>query len=456
MCYVRKIGIVTNPFLTGSKNQEFAYHPCSIIRGLLYQVWFVKIGGSNQIQENMNAEEKLLEVRIDEAFSNGNNQLGLKLLRNLSSSRIDDAEVYHRLAVIEEQIGSPQNSRAAYLRCLKLAPNNPLAYLYAGYCLQHQGQINEAVSLYSLGAEIDEGILSLWQDPEQSEWTRLRSGVANKTMRKFLSELHLESVGSKASDVRIAKAIWTRTHDQPFQFAQAQQKPQLYYIPELPAKSYALRARGSLNWPWVKPFEKAAKEIKQELLTALPDVRAKGRPYLPGGLNLDERFDPLVGSLNWTALDLYKDGELNQSLASYFPRTLSALMPAGSTSGDPNVPLYNLHDTPFEVFFSLLKPGHHIVSHYGLSNHSLTVHLPLVVPRDCWLRVGTEKHIWKEGELVAFDDTFEHEAMNGSTEERIVLIFSIWHPDLSRQEQKSIQRSFQARQGWLDSRVIPA
>jgi hypothetical protein len=33
-----------------------------------------------------------------------------------------------------------------------------------------------------------------------------------------------------------------------------------------------------------------------------------------------------------------------------------------------------------------------------------------------------------------------------------VLIFSIWHPDLSEAEQKAILASFQARREWLDSR----
>ena len=117
-----------------------------------------------------------------------------------------------------------------------------------------------------------------------------------------------------------------------------------------------------------------------------------------------------------------------------------------------SLPLYKLNDKPFEVFFSLLKAGQHIKPHYGLSNHSLTVHLPLVVPKEGYLRVANEKVNWQEGQLIIFDDSFEHEAINLSQEDRVVLIFSVWHQELSELDQLDIQNSFMSRQKWLESR----
>ena len=146
-------------------------------------------------------------------------------------------------------------------------------------------------------------------------------------------------------------------------------------------------------------------------------------------------------------MDLFVEGTPNTEMNEYFPATLAALS---------NAPLYGLDDSPFEVFFSLLRPGQHIKPHYGLSNHSLTVHLPLIIPEQCWLRVGDEARKWEAGKLVAFDDTFIHEARNESEEERIVLIFSIWHPDLTKPEQQAIKRTFQSRQRWLEQRRIPS
>ena len=116
------------------------------------------------------------------------------------------------------------------------------------------------------------------------------------------------------------------------------------------------------------------------------------------------------------------------------------------------IPLYKVDGKPFEVFFSLLKAGQHIQPHFGQSNHSLTVHLPIIVPKGGYLTVANEIRAWQKGKVIIFDDSFVHEAINPSEEDRVVMIFSIWHPDLSIEEQRSILASFQARSQWLEAR----
>ena len=37
-----------------------------------------------------------------------------------------------------------------------------------------------------------------------------------------------------------------------------------------------------------------------------------------------------------------------------------------------------------------------------------------------------------------FDDTIEHEAANPSDRLRVVMIFDLWHPDLSETEKRAI------------------
>jgi aspartyl/asparaginyl beta-hydroxylase (cupin superfamily) len=81
--------------------------------------------------------------------------------------------------------------------------------------------------------------------------------------------------------------------------------------------------------------------------------------------------------------------------------------------------------------FSALAPGTHLVPHCGAWNCKLTFHLGLVIPGNCALRVGDETRVWESGKLNAFDDTFEHEAWNNSDEERYILLFDVWHPELS-------------------------
>jgi aspartate beta-hydroxylase len=87
-----------------------------------------------------------------------------------------------------------------------------------------------------------------------------------------------------------------------------------------------------------------------------------------------------------------------------------------------------------EVMFSFLSPGTHLLPHHGVTNARIVVHLPLIVPSDCALRVGGEIHAWREGRLVFFDDTYEHEAWNRSGEMRVVLIMDCWNPHLSEAE----------------------
>lgn len=80
--------------------------------------------------------------------------------------------------------------------------------------------------------------------------------------------------------------------------------------------------------------------------------------------------------------------------------------------------------------YSYMNGETHVKPHKGYSRMVLRCHLPLIVPNveKCALRVGNETKHWKEGELMIFDDSFEHEAWNKTTEKRIVLMFDIPNP----------------------------
>jgi aspartate beta-hydroxylase len=111
------------------------------------------------------------------------------------------------------------------------------------------------------------------------------------------------------------------------------------------------------------------------------------------------------------------------------PITLKALQ---------QVPLCAVQGRTPTALFSLLRPGTHIPPHHGFLNTRLICHLPLVVPPECALRVGNETRAWREGELVIFDDTMEHEAWNRSSQLRVVLLFDIWRPELSEAERSLV------------------
>lgn len=100
--------------------------------------------------------------------------------------------------------------------------------------------------------------------------------------------------------------------------------------------------------------------------------------------------------------------------------------------------------TPFSfAFFSTLGKGSSIAAHSGPCNLRLRVHYPLIVPSgDCGMEIGTEKVQWEEGVPVIFDDAYVHRVWNNSDEDRVVLLFDLWHPELQFDEIQSIKDMF--------------
>lgn len=83
------------------------------------------------------------------------------------------------------------------------------------------------------------------------------------------------------------------------------------------------------------------------------------------------------------------------------------------------------------AFFSIFEPGTHVPAHFGLTKALLNVHLGLIVPdgpERCELRVRDQFRKWSPGELLVFDETFDHEAWNLTTEPRVVLFLHVRRP----------------------------
>lgn len=216
------------------------------------------------------------------------------------------------------------------------------------------------------------------------------------------------------------------------------------------------------NLPWVKLVEENFEAIRSELLQirSAADISRndekfrknkqlfqpyrKPRSTTPTADN--QKISSDVGTSatnphgNWNVLYLaLHDAPLSllDQNRSHFPLTLSVIEQLIAKSS--NVMPYN------HAFFSSLAAGTHVCRHNGPTNKKLRCHLPLIVPHGltadgkskCRLRVGDITVPVKEGRCIVFDDSFEHEAWNDSTDEaRMVLVFDVWHPDYSREEVK--------------------
>ena len=202
-------------------------------------------------------------------------------------------------------------------------------------------------------------------------------------------------------------------------------------FPFLPADEYFDKR---LFLPWLAQIEERTEAIRKEALALVENPGEALRPYVRQEKGLPEnKWSALDHSLDWGACFLWEYGEPNEPVIERCPETAAALALAPQNRIPGKAPT---------AFFSILRPHAHIPPHTGVTNTRAIIHLPLVVPEGCWLRVGGETRHWLEGEAFAFDDTIEHEALNPTDDIRIVLIFDVWNPHLSKQEQDLLYRMF--------------
>ena len=95
-------------------------------------------------------------------------------------------------------------------------------------------------------------------------------------------------------------------------------------------------------------------------------------------------------------------------------------------------------DIAGRTYFSEMTGGTHVGLHCGPHNFKLRTQLGLVIPTKSFMTVSGEKRYWKEGTCFVFDDSFEHEAFNCSSESRIVLIVDVWNQTLSHEEIRAL------------------
>jgi hypothetical protein len=179
------------------------------------------------------------------------------------------------------------------------------------------------------------------------------------------------------------------------------------------------------DFPWIDELEAAFPVIKEEALQARDHARAHQQDLVDSG---------------WDALYFYSAGRKVEDAHRACPETAAVL------ASIPGV------DSAGQAYISVLSPGTHVKPHCGPTNTRLRCHLALEVPDGCRIRTGSEIRQWVEGKALVFDDSFEHEVWHDGDRERIVLLFDLWHPDLSQTEvwaiREMMSRSPRARKYW--------
>lgn len=83
------------------------------------------------------------------------------------------------------------------------------------------------------------------------------------------------------------------------------------------------------------------------------------------------------------------------------------------------------------AYFSVIGPNKMLMPHEGPWCGVLRMHLGIEIPTDgkgCILVVDQKEYRWKEGEVVVFDDTYEHFAVNLTDNTRVVLFLDYLRP----------------------------
>jgi beta-hydroxylase len=82
------------------------------------------------------------------------------------------------------------------------------------------------------------------------------------------------------------------------------------------------------------------------------------------------------------------------------------------------------------AMFAELPPGGQLNPHRDPYAGSLRFHMGLMTPNDdaCYIDVDGQRHSWRDGQAVMFDETYIHEAHNRTEHNRIILFCDVERP----------------------------
>ena len=364
------------------------------------------------------------------AYARGDLSRCIALLEQAVRGTPHDALLHDNLAIAYLDSGQSAKASEQFDRVLELRPGDVGATLHRGFLLEREGRETAAVEWYARACiavgDVDAYLSAAGNPPRMKERLRAAVGAMMREVRRIIEGrvTPLRTDYASADFSRVDRCIEIFAGGERHR-PDALQRPALLYFPGLPTKPFYERH----EVPESAELESALPAVLSEF-TALRDGAATFPPYVQadGQSNLAQ-WRELNNSTSWSAYHLYRGGERLQEACGRCPSTAGLV---------EELPLARIPGHAPEVFFSVLQPGTHIPSHFGLGNYKLAVHLPLVLPGNCAIRVGNETREWEPGKCLIFDDSFQHEAWNRSGETRTVLILDVWHPALQEHERAAV------------------
>lgn len=366
------------------------------------------------------------------AVQRGEALSGTLLLKKAAELEPGNAAVLCNLGSAYGKAGEWELARDTFAKASAAAPRFADARLCLAEALENLGRTYEALTYY---------FCAILQAQSAGQWMNeattppiLRRTVLHamdfvaQGRRALFEAAYREQRDQYGSEAlrRVDDCLLMYLQDLPTRYVDERQRPGFLYFPDLPTQPWFERE----TLPWVEEYEAAFEPIAAELAAVLADGAALEPVH---GQLATEHLKTLLrndrGPAQWDAFFFHRHGTAYEDNCRRCPATAAAL---------ERLPLGRVREHGPEVFFSVLKPGTHILPHRGVTNVRSVIHLPLVVPAGCALRVGGETREWQAGKVLAFDDTFEHEAWNRGEATRVVLIADVWNPHLTQAEREAL------------------
>lgn len=344
-------------------------------------------------------------------------------LRRAAASLPREAMNWVALSQAELALGNRGAAEAALEMRLELAPRDVGALLTRGLLREQAGDARAASSFYKTAlnqAAVDGRVPSPLVALQEHAQAYLRQAEGS-----FEAHL-LEALGDDLSPT-MSEAVELLLGKRELYF----QQPSVFYYPGLPQKRFYDPAR----FPWFEPMLALVPEMQRELTEVLAGGAEGFAPYVHAAPNRPAPNNPLLDSQDWTAFHFWRDGAVVEENAACCPATMEAL---------GHAPLVQTPGRAPNAHWSRLLPGAHIAPHFGMLNTRLICHIPIMTAPRCWLRVGSERREWLDGVPLVFDDSIEHEARNEGPQQRVILLFEIWRPEIEEADRAAISRIFEA------------
>lgn len=343
------------------------------------------------------------------------------ILRPLADSAPADRFPWTALANAEILLGDHAAAAAVLDRRLAQAPRDVGALVQRGWLHEQAGHARAAVSFYQAARNQAQ---ATGTPPQLAPLLDHAARYCASASGDFAAQLASATTGPLSDSMAEAVGLLRGERDIDLQ------QPSVFYYPGLAQKRFFDPG----EFPWLRAML-ALLPAMQDEWAAIAGAGAEGfAPYVQAQPNRPAPNNPLLGSTAWTALHFWRSGEIVAENARRCPATMEAL----SHAPMPRVPgrSPNAH-------WSRLLPGAHIPAHTGMLNTRLICHIPIKPAPRCSLRVGSETRGWEAGVPLIFDDSMEHEARNAGEEERVVLLFEIWRPEIPEEDRAAIARIFQ-------------